>query len=121
MLRAPAALADYLGFLKKSLKTNGLRYHDAGREVCKVATVCGSGGDYLSDAHRHGCDTMLTADVKYDVFLNAREHGINLIDGDHFCTENVVTPVLEKKLKALFPEARVTVSRVHGQTARFFV
>ena len=119
-LQAPMALGDYLEFLKGRLKTGGLRYHDAGRPVFKVATEGGSGGSDLKHAIRHGCDTYLTADVKYDVFLEAKAAGINLIDGDHFCTENVVTPVLEKKLTALFPEVRSTVSEVHVQTARFF-
>jgi dinuclear metal center YbgI/SA1388 family protein len=120
-LISPTALPEYLEFLKKNLGTGGLRYHDAGRAVYKVATVGGSGGDYLADAVRLGCDTLLTADVKYDVFLEAREAGVNLIDGDHFCTENVMTPILENKLKTLFPEARTTISRVHGQTAHFYM
>lgn len=85
----------------------------------KVATVGGSGGGDLKHAAARGCDTFLTSDVKYDVFLEAKEYGINLIDGDHFCTENVMIPVLEKKLKALFPEISTTISRVHGQTVKF--
>ncbi|SHH61935.1 dinuclear metal center protein, YbgI/SA1388 family [Sporobacter termitidis DSM 10068] len=118
-LKAPMKLADYLKFIKERLNAGGLRYHDAGRDVYKVATVGGSGGGDLRHAAAHGCDTFLTSDIKYDVFLEAKELGLNLIDGDHFCTENVVTPVLEKKLTALFPEVRATVSRVHRQTAHF--
>ena len=39
-------------------------------------------------------DVYKRQDIKYDVFLDAKELGINLIDGDHFATENVVVPVL---------------------------
>jgi dinuclear metal center YbgI/SA1388 family protein len=119
-LDKPVRLGDYLGFLKNRLEARGLRYFDAGRDVYKVATVSGSGGKYLKNALSQGCDTLLTSDIKYDVFLEAGELGINIIDGGHFCTENVVTSVLEKKLKGAFPDICVSVSKVHIQPDKFF-
>jgi dinuclear metal center YbgI/SA1388 family protein len=120
-LAAPTELGGFLAFLKGALKSNGLRYHDAGRAVSRVAVVGGSGGDYLQKALDAGCDTLVTSDIKYDVFLDARELGINLIDADHFCTENTVVPVLRDRLAAAFPGVECSVSGRHGQTARFFV
>ncbi len=67
-----------------------------------------------------GCDTFVTSDLKYDHFLQAKELGLNLIDADHFCTENVVVPVIERLLKERYPQLEVRISRVHGQTAQFF-
>jgi len=119
-LKIPCSLQEYLEMLKKALKTDGLRYYDAGCEVYKVAIVSGSGGDKFDHAIRHGCDTFVTADIKYDVFLSAKELGINLIDGDHFCTENVVTDALAEKLRAAFPIAQVSVSKKHKQTVKFY-
>lgn len=112
-------MTDFLAYVKKQLHTNGLRYHDAGIPVHKVAVLGGSGGSSLADACARGCDTFLTADIKYDTFLEAKERGINLIDGDHFCTENVVIPVLHKRLQKAFPNIEISVSRVHGQTVQF--
>ena len=120
VLQEPCDLREYLAMLKKSLATNGLRYHDAGKKVCKVAVVGGSGGGELAHAYAQGCDTFVTADVKYDVFLEAKELGINLIDGDHFCTENLVTGVLVEKLREKFPKSEVSVSQRHRQTASFY-
>ncbi len=120
-LEEPTPLSRYLLTLKRRLGTNGLRYHDAGRDVHKIATVGGSGGSELKHAVAHGCDTFLTADIKYDVFLEAKELGLNLIDGDHFCTENVVTPVLAERLQEKFPQLAVQISKTHRQTASFFV
>ncbi|MDR3277611.1 MAG: Nif3-like dinuclear metal center hexameric protein [Oscillospiraceae bacterium] len=117
-IEKPAPLAEYLSKIKDSLHSNGLRYYDAGRPVRRVAVVGGSGGSELPRAVGLGCDTLLTADVKYDVFLDAKELGVNLIDGDHFCTENVVLAALEEALR--FPGVRVARSARHGQTARFF-
>ena len=45
--------------------------------------------------------------------------GINIIDADHFGTENVVIPVLERWLKEKFPEIEIIISK-HKQTAQFF-
>lgn len=113
-------LEAFLAQCKEKLNTRGLRYHDAGRPVEHIAVLGGSGGGNLIGAWQAGCDTYITADVKYSVFLQARELGINLIDGDHFCTENPVIPVLAEKLRAAFPETEFIISACHDQTARFF-
>ena len=120
VLQEPCTLREYLERLKTSLGTSGLRYFDAGREVRKVAVVGGSGGGDLHSAIAHGCDTFVTADIKYDVFLDAKELGINLIDADHFCTENTVIDVLAGNLRAAFPNAEIAVSKRHKQTVRFY-
>ena len=119
VLETPTGFLEYLGMLKAALNADGLRFHDAGHDVHKVAVVGGSGGDMLDHAIRHGCDTFVTADIKYDAFLKARERGMNLIDAGHFCTENVVTKVLAEKLQVEYPDADVYVSQRHGQVVRF--
>lgn len=118
-LEAPVELMRFLESAKAALECNGLRYWDASRPV-KILGVCGgSGGGDLELAYRRGCDTYLTADVKYHQFLQAKELGINLIDADHFCTENVVTPVLAGLIRGSFPGVSVCISRRHGQTVSF--
>lgn len=72
------------------------------------------------DAIAAGCDTYVTSDIKYNSFLDAKELGINLIDADHFCTENVVVPVLSDKLAGRFEDVSFVVSSAHKQTAQFF-
>ena len=116
----PMAMSDFLPALRDALAADGLRYCDAGVPVSRVAVVGGSGGSYLKTALEAGCDALVTADVKYDVFLEAKESGINLVDADHFCTENTVVPVLTDYLKERFPQLTVTASKRHGQTARIW-
>lgn len=112
-------MEEFLAFCKEVLKTCGLRYYDSGRTVSKLAVMGGSGGDSLETAFRLGCDTYLTADIKYHQFLEAQELGINLIDGDHFCTENLIIPELAGKLKEAFPEIEFNVSQRHQQVIHF--
>ena len=120
VLRRPVTMEAYLETVKTALKTNGLRYYSSGREVNKVAVVGGSGGSYLEHAFAIGCDTIITADVKYDVFLRAKELGMNIIDGDHFCTENVVVPVIKRVLEFGISDVEIIVSERHGQVVNFF-
>lgn len=114
------ALDVFLKQVKTALRGNGLRYHDGGRPVRKIAVCGGSGGGEIALAHAAGCDTYVTADIKYDQFLEAKHLGLNLIDADHFCTENVVVPVLKGWLETAFPQITVSISQTHGQTAQFF-
>lgn len=114
------SMEKFLSHVKTQLQTSGLRYHDAGRPVRKVALCGGSGGEYVNKAHELGCDTLVTADIKYHQFLEARALGLNLIDADHFCTENVVVPVLAGLMKENFPQVETLISKTWGQTVRFF-
>lgn len=111
---------QFLEHTKKALSVNGLRYHDAGRTVRRIGCCGGSGGGDLALAAEAGCDCYVTADVKYDQFLEAKSLGISLVDADHFCTENVVVPVLEQWLKEAFPALDVRVSDKHAQTVQFY-
>ena len=112
-------LSAFLSFCKERLQTKGIRYFDAGREVNKIAVMGGAGGDYVRLAFERGCDTYVTSDIKYNRFLEAEELGINLIDADHFCTENPVIPVLRDFLAESFTDVEFSVSKAHGQVVSF--
>lgn len=113
------SMEEFLSRCKSVLGTSGLRYYSSGRPVKKLAVMGGSGGDSLETVFGLGCDTYLTADIKYHQFLQAAELGINLIDGDHFCTENLVIPVLAEKLQAKFPDVSFQISERHRQVISF--
>lgn len=114
-------LPEFLRSVKTALNTNGLRYYNAEKPVRRVAVGGGSCGDYLKYAAEKGCDTFVTADIKYDVFLQAKEAGINIIDADHFSTENVIVPVLAADLSKRFPQTQFRISLTHGPTAEFYI
>ena len=118
-LAAPLSMACVLQRCKTLLNVSGLRFHDAGREVSRIAVMGGAGGDALFDAAEKGCDTYVTADIKYHQFLDAARLRINLIDADHFCTENPVMPVLANKLCAAFPDVQFSVSVRHHAMISF--
>lgn len=117
----PMTVAEFLPYVAGRLHANGLRYVDGGLPVERIAVCGGSGGNMLELAAAKGCDTFVTADVKYNRFLAAKELGINLIDADHFCTENVVIPVLQEKLQRQFPDVTFTVVRCSIRPHRHIV
>jgi len=114
------ALSDFLAQVKDQLGCPGLRYVDGGKAVNKVAVGGGSCGSELMAAVNAGCDTFVTADVKYNQFWDAKEMGLNLIDAGHFYTENPVCRVLAEKIQDAFPEIQVVLSQNHADCAKFF-
>ena len=110
-----STLQDFAIWVKSALGANGVRVVDGGKPVCKVAVGGGSCGSMLKDVIAQGCDTFVTADVKYDSFLEAKASGINLIDAGHYPTENVICPVLQQWISSAFPDIDVAVSACHKE------
>ena len=113
-------LETFLQHIKNALGCPGLRYADGGKPVHKVCVGGGACGSELMDAYRAGCDTFVTADVKYNQFWDARDLSMTIIDAGHFYTENPVVKVLADKLTAAFPEIKVMISATHTDCAKFF-
>ena len=108
-------LYDFAMGVKRLLGSNGLRLVDGGKPVRKVAVAGGSCADMLNAVLAKGCDTFVTADVKYNHFLEAKAQGLNLIDAGHFPTEDVVCPVLLDWLAERFPQVSVSISERHHE------
>ncbi len=112
--------AQYAQYVKERLHAASVRCEDGGRHVEKVAVGGGSCGSMLADAVAAGCDTFVTADVKYDQYLEARGLGITLMDAGHYATEHVVCHMLAEKLSAAFPDVEVLISQTHREVYQGF-
>jgi putative NIF3 family GTP cyclohydrolase 1 type 2 len=113
-------LTKFLQTIKGNLGCDGLRYVDCEKSVRKVAVGGGACAGEMRNAAAAGCDTFVTADVRYNQFWDAQNLGINLIDAGHFCTENPVVSVLAKKLQNAFPEITVKISESHRDCMKFY-
>ena len=114
------ALESFLATMKGRLGCDGLRYVSGGKPVRKVAVGGGSCAGGMREVLAAGCDTFVTADVKYNQFWDAQDLGINLIDAGHFHTENPIISVLAARLSAAFPEVEVKISETHRDCMKFF-
>ena len=114
------SLEDFLADVKETLHCEGLRYVSSGKPVRLVAVGGGACAGGIAEAAAAGCDTFVTADVKYNQFWDARELGLNLIDAGHFPTENPVCAYLAEQIAARFPEIQVKISETHADCMKFF-
>ena len=115
----PMPLADFARRVKEGLGLTGLRAMDAGRAVQRVAVGGGACGSMLPLVKAMGCDTFLTADLKHDLYLEARALGINLLDAGHYSTEAVVCPTLARWVWEAFPGLEVLVSERQGEVFQY--
>ena len=114
-----ASLPAFAAFVKEQLRCPGVRFVDGGKAVRRVAVGGGSCGGGLREVAAAGCDTFVTADVKYNQFWDALDYGVNLIDAGHFETENPVCSVLAEAMRKEFPEIEVVLSEKHGDPVQF--
>lgn len=115
------SVTDFLGTVKSALGCKGLRYVDAGSPVNRVAVGGGACAGEMEQAVNAGCDTFVTADVRYNHFWDAKALGLNLIDAGHFHTEDPVCDYLAERLQEAFPEIEVVRSHKHTDCAEFFL
>lgn len=114
-------LPDFLALVRRRLQPNGIRFVDGGRPVRRVAVGGGACGEYFPAAAAAGCDAFVTADVKYNQFLDAAGLRLSLLDAGHFPTEDVVCPALEHYLRERFPELHITKSTLHQELIQYYV
>ena len=114
------SMEDFLAVVKENLGCSGLRYVDGGKPVRRVAVGGGSCAPGMLEALAAGCDTFVTADIKYNQFWDAHDLGLNLIDAGHFHTENPIVAVLAEKIAAAFPEIEVEISETHTDCMKYY-
>lgn len=119
-LAAPVSLGAFAARTKQALGLEGVRVLDAGRPVHKLAVGGGACGSMLPLVKAMGCDTFVTADLKHDLYLQAADWGINLLDAGHHSTEAVVCPVLVDWVREAFPRLQVEQAQSQGEVFQYF-
>ncbi len=120
-LPRPVSVPDFLCAVQEALGAGGLRCTDGAKPISRVAVGGGACGEFLWAAAAAGCDAFVTADVKYNQFLDAAALGLTLVDAGHFPTEDVVCPVLARHLSERFPELTVRKSASHREVVQYYM
>ena len=84
------ALKDFAALVKEVTGAPYVQISDAGKLVSRVAVLGGGGAGESGAAAAAGADTYLTGDLRHDQLPEAPERGMNLVEGGHFFTENLV-------------------------------
>jgi putative NIF3 family GTP cyclohydrolase 1 type 2 len=65
----------------------------------KTVAVCGgSGSEFAPAARQQGADVYLSAEIKHNIAIWARENNFCIIDGTHYATEKPAVALLVKRL-----------------------
>jgi dinuclear metal center YbgI/SA1388 family protein len=90
---------------------------EPGRQVRRVAVVCGAGGEFLGDAARAGADVFLTGEMRFHDYLAARAQGLALVLPGHYATERCGVEDLAARLGARWPGIEVWASAAERDPA----
>jgi dinuclear metal center YbgI/SA1388 family protein len=110
-LSQPITLSKLTELVSERLKRPIVQFTgDPDQLIQQVGVACGAAAEFLRDAHRAGCQALLTGEARFHACLEAKELGIGLILPGHYATERFAMEVLAERLKAQFPDLVVTSS-----------
>jgi dinuclear metal center YbgI/SA1388 family protein len=97
--------------LRTMFRVDALEVVPTVRPVGRVAVACGSAAEFLPDAHREGCDVLVTGEARFHAALEARNLGIGLILLGHYASERFAVEELADVLSREFHRITVWASR----------
>ena len=114
----PMTLSEFAERVKDATGAEAILAFDAGVKVKRVAILGGSGSDDVEVARRAGADTYLTGELSHHHFADAPGQGMNLLAAGHYHTEQPVCEALAEMVRAICPDAEITVTE--SLTTRLF-
>lgn len=101
-LECEMPMTDYLRFVKERLSVGCIRYSELTQpSVRRVALCTGAGSSMMNDARRAGAQLYVSADFKYNNFLDA-DRELVIADVGHFeseyCAIELIYEIIRKKI-----------------------
>lgn len=103
-LKEPMSAVEFARFVKVKFNCNGLRFSDCEEKISRVALVAGAGGEGIFLAKAKNAQAFVTGEIKHHEILFARQNKIAVFDVGHSKCEELIVPVLYRKLSEKFPE-----------------
>ena len=91
---------------------------DPAQRIEKLGIACGAAAEFLRDAHRAGCQALLTGEARFHACLEARDLGMALLLPGHYATERPAMEELAHRLAAQFPQVVTTASQSERDPVR---
>ncbi len=98
---------------KEAFECSVVRYIDTFDKPLSRIAVCsgaGAGGGNVQRAIDAGCDAFISGDIKHDLWIDAENAGLCLIDAGHFHTEKVLCNYLLGTLSRKFHNTEIFVA-----------
>ena len=120
VLPRPVTLSELLRTVQARLGIEHVQYvGEESATVDRLGIACGSAAEYLHDAHRLGCQALLTGEARFHACLEARELGIGLILAGHYATERPAMLRLAETLASQFPDLAVWASEAESDPVKW--
>ena len=116
-LPAPMSLRDFAELVKAATGAKLVQISSNGKPVSRVAVLGGGGAGESPAAAAAGADTYLTGDLRHDQLTEAPEREMNMVQGGHFFTENLVCDRIREMLHEA--DATLTVDIINSYPAEF--
>lgn len=118
-LKKPVDGLIFLKNLKKSLKTDCIRYTRLLDKPIQKVAVCGGAGRFLlNNAIAAGADVLVTADFKYHDFFDA-DNKIVVADVGHYESEQFTKELLLGHLSEKFPILAARISSIDTNPIKY--
>ncbi len=112
--------AQYLAeTAKDAFNCTAVKYVDGGKTINTVALCSGAGSDEIYTAIEKGVDAIVTGDVKWHAFVDAKNAGLTVVDAGHYHTENIICTHLLNLLTEKFPEAEIFIPINNEDVCRY--
>lgn len=109
---------DLAGRIKKELGNIVVKYNDLektskykGKKLKRIAVCSGSAGSLWREALSKGCDAFVTGDIKHDIFIDAQNEGLCMLDAGHFYTENIFCEYIKNALSEEFSDVKFEIAK----------
>ncbi len=83
---------------------------DGGVMIGKVGCCSGSGGMFIDEAAKSGCEAFITGDIKYAQALQALSQGMSLVNFGHYQSEVIILNKLKTVLSEEFDDIVIEIS-----------
>lgn len=110
-LPQPLSLAELNRLVQERLRQPQVQFvGDPSQRIESVGIACGAAAEFLRDAHRAGCQALLTGEARFHACLEARDLKVALILPGHYATERPAMETLATRLTSQFPGLTATAS-----------
>lgn len=118
-LKKPLDGLTFLKSVKKSIKTDSIRYTQLLDKPINRVAVCGGAGRFLlNNAIAAGADVFITGDFKYHEFFDA-EGRIVIADVGHYESEQFTKDLILEHLLQKFPIIAARISTVNTNPIKY--
>lgn len=93
---------EFAAYVKEKISAKAVHFTDCNRQISTVAVLGGEGSDFVIQSQSY--DAYLTGEVKYHIYSQAQNAGIQLFVAGHYETEAVVLEPLKAIFSADFTE-----------------